>query len=157
MIKQTNFQSYIFPKMWQRPITFGGCFNKIRKSSTLFWHRGIAFTLCLSILSSLWRAHPRNWTPNPTFFFFFKEAWTFHDHIRNQSDFTLVMQYVMFLKNVSRLKSAVCSVVVSFSCLLPWRSTQSAQVQQKSKSPELVKTFFWRVVFCHFFVLLFTL
>lgn len=70
--------------------------------------------------------------PQIQLFFFSKEAWTFHDHIRNQSDFTLVMQYVMFQKkNLSRLKSAVCSVVVSFPCLLPLRGTRSAQVQQK--------------------------
>lgn len=40
----------------------------VRKASVLFWHPCITFNLVPSILSSLWRPHPSNQIPNPTFF-----------------------------------------------------------------------------------------
>lgn len=121
--KKTYLQSSIFPKMWQKPINpmdSVGCFNKVRKSSVLFWHPGITFNLCRAFCQ-VFEGHVHTTErPHFFFFFFFQKAWTFHDHIRNQSDFTLVMQNVMFSKkkfSVEKCSLFSCGVLFWFIAL----------------------------------------
>lgn len=66
------FVSRIFLKMWQKPInpiTSAGCLNKVRKSSVLFWHPGIAFNLSQAFCQAF-EGHIHATEPQIQLFFF---------------------------------------------------------------------------------------